>query len=50
MIGGQCFLLLQQIPLHESLLKIDLVEMSFPAQIVVVGIASLSLPVVIPSL
>jgi hypothetical protein len=48
-IGDQRFLLLQKIPLHESLLEIDLVERNFPAQIVVVGSASRSLPVVIPS-
>jgi hypothetical protein len=48
-IGDQRFRLLQKSPLHESLLEIDLVERNFPAQIVVVGSASRSLPVVIPS-
>jgi len=48
-IGDQHFLLLQKSPLHESLLEIDLDERNYPAQIVVVGSASLSLSVVIPS-
>ena len=48
-IGDQHFLLLQKSPPHESLLEIDLDERNYPAQIVVVGSVSWSLPVVIPS-